>query len=99
MQIDKDILVINRNICTNIDKFRGSERGFLAQNIMSQLRNFVEHIFLKIYSNGQDIENTYSNIQEAITYVKSKGETKDLRKFHVLLQISAFPLYLRRRKF
>lgn len=89
VQIDKDIMIINRNICFNIDKFTVNERGPLAQNIISQSRNLVEHIFLKIYSKGQDIENTYSNIQAAIKYVKSQGETKDLRKFHNFLQISA----------
>lgn len=82
-------MVINKNICSNIDKFAEDERGFLAQNIMAQMRNFVEHIFLKIYSRGQAIENSYSNIQDARGYVESKGEFKFLRRFHDLLQISA----------
>ena len=89
MQIDKDIMVINKNICNNIVNFKEGERGFLAQNVMSQLRNFVEHIFLKIYSRGKGIENSYSNIKDAREYVESKGEFKFLRKFHDLLQISA----------
>ena len=82
-------MVINKNICNNIVNFKEGERGFLAQNVMSQLRNFVEHIFLKIYSRGKGIENSYSNIKDAREYVESKGEFKFLRKFHDLLQISA----------
>lgn len=89
LNIDNNIMVINKNICNNINKHSEDERGFLAQNIMAQMRNFLEHIFLKIYSEGKDIENTYSNIQEARGFVESKGEFKFLRKFHDLLQISA----------
>lgn len=89
MQVDKNIMIINSNICNNIDKFQGSERGLLAQNIMSQLRNFVDHISLKVYAQGEDIEDTYSNIKDALKYIEAKGEFKFLRKFHDLLQISA----------
>ena len=62
-KIDNLIIDIDKVICSNIDKFDVSERGLLSQNILSQLRNFVDHIFLKIYSKGRDIENTYENIK------------------------------------
>ena len=88
LQIDNNILTIDKNICNNIERYSGTDRGFLSQNILSQLRNFIEQIFLKIYSQGQDIESTYYNIQEAKSYVESKGEFKFIRKFHELLQIS-----------
>jgi len=87
-KIDSKIITINKNICDNIDKFAVMERGFLSQNILSQLRNFIEHILLKFYSNGQDIENTYDNIQNAISFVKTRGELKLLNRFHNLLQIT-----------
>ena len=61
MQIDKDIMVINKNICNNIVNFKEGERGFLAQNVMSQLRNFVEHIFLKIYGSAKNSMETAQN--------------------------------------
>lgn len=87
--IDLEILNIDKVICRNIDRFDSSDRGLLSQNILSQLRNFVEHISLKAYANGQDIENSYENIGKANNYVKSKGNLKFLNKFHKLLQITA----------
>ncbi len=60
-KIDAKILDIDKVICRNIDVFESADRGLLSQNILSQLRNFVEHIALKIYANGQDIDNNYQN--------------------------------------
>ncbi len=84
--IDLAIQTINKAICKNIEMFDDSERGLLSQNIMAQLRNFVEHVSLKVYSNGQNIEVTYPNLQEGINYVYSRGNFKFLSKFHRLLQ-------------
>ena len=50
MKIDKAILDTDKVICRNISRFDASERGLLSQNILSQLRNFVEYIADKIYS-------------------------------------------------
>ena len=44
MQIDSAILAIDKVICKNISRFDDSERGLLSQNILAQLRNFVEYI-------------------------------------------------------
>ncbi len=88
-KIDAKILDIDKVICKNIDVFKCTERGLLSQNILSQLRNFVEHISLKIYANGRDIDNTYQNIEKANDYIKTKGNLRFLSKFHRLLQISA----------
>lgn len=88
-KIDDEILDIDKVICKNFEKFSICDRGLLSQNILSQLRNFVEHISLKAYSNGQDIEDTYENIERANTYVKTRGNLIFLSKFHKLLQITA----------
>jgi energy-coupling factor transporter ATP-binding protein EcfA2 len=87
-RIDVEILNIDSVICKNIAAFESSKRGFLLQNILSQLRNFVEHISLKIYGNGQDIENTYENIVNANKYISSKGDLNFINKFHKLLRNS-----------
>lgn len=84
--IDKEILNINKAICGNLQKSDILERGFLSQNILAQLRNFVEHISLKVHSNGQDIEVTYANIVLANQHIKTRGDLKFLRKFHSSLQ-------------
>lgn len=86
-QIDEQILRINKVICRHIDSLGISTRGVVSQDILSQLRNFVEHIMLKYYSNGKDIENSYDNIREAIDFVKSQGKLKVLKRFHDYLQI------------
>lgn len=90
-KFNKDILTINSNICRNISKFDDSERGMLSQNILSQLRNFVELIAIKIYSTEVDnnIKYDYLNIQKSLNHIKKKGNYKFLNDFHDLLQISA----------
>lgn len=87
LNIDRQILEINQVICRNIDNI--DERGFLSQNILSQLRNFVEHIMLKVWSYPNDIDNSYENICKAIAFVKTRGDFKFLRRFHEYLQIVA----------
>jgi len=88
LKIDQDILKIDTAICKNIEKFKPQERGLLSENILKYLRDFVEHIALKEYAGGGDIENTYPNIQLAIADLKSKGHLRFLSKFHHFLQIA-----------
>ncbi len=83
---DAEIINIDKVISANISRFDTSERGLLSQNILSQLRNLVDHIFLKAYSNGKDIENSYENIKQAEAYVKTRGDLRFLSNFHKLLQ-------------
>lgn len=85
-KVDTEILNIDKVISANIERFNTSERGLLSQNILSQLRNLVDHIFLKAHSNGKDIDNSYENIKKAEAYVKTRGDLKFLSNFHKLLQ-------------
>ena len=90
-EINKSILAIDKVICTNIEKFDDSERGLLAQNILAQLRNLIEHISLKVLNdqyNNRELEVTYPNLTEGIEYIKSRGDLRFLSKFHSLLQIT-----------
>ncbi|NTV40866.1 MAG: AAA family ATPase, partial [Candidatus Moranbacteria bacterium] len=88
--IDRAILDANSTICENISRFDNSERGLLSQNILQNLRNFVEHISLKIYAhdNGIEVEDNYDNLQKGNSYVNAQGKLKFLSKFHNLLTIS-----------
>ncbi|MGZ3863542.1 MAG: hypothetical protein ACXVPN_08980 [Bacteroidia bacterium] len=88
-KVDAHILNVNKVICSNIDKLGVSDRGLLAQNILSQLRNLIEYIALKIYCNGNDIDVTFDNIEKANAYIKAQGKLKFLSRFHKLLQVSA----------
>ena len=56
MIIDNKIANINEAICKNIDliDFSTVTRGLVAQNLLSQSRNLVEHIAVKIYAQGKD---------------------------------------------
>ena len=88
--INKKISIINQTISKNISRFDDSERGLLSQNILSQLRNLIELIFLKIYNQKENklLEPIYENFRTAEKYVKRIGTLKFLWKFHNLLQIS-----------
>lgn len=87
--LDSDILTLNKLICRNIEVFDDSERGILSQNILSQLRNLVEVVVVKIWSENQsDVVLNYENIKAAIVFVNRKGEYRFLSQFHHLLQKS-----------
>ncbi|MDO4765599.1 MAG: AAA family ATPase [Eubacteriales bacterium] len=88
--IDKAILDSNNAICKNIELMSKVERGFLSQNILSQLRNFVEYIIQKIYFLDNSNPNDYKEKNEAINCLKSECRRKYnfLKKFHDLLQKS-----------
>lgn len=89
LKIDKAILDTDKVICKNIDRFDDSERGLLSQNILAQLRNLVEYISQKVYSDGQDIDpNQYAKKKEAWEFIESQGNLNFLSKFHSLLQKS-----------
>lgn len=83
MQIDSAILATDKVICKNISRFDDSERGLLSQNILSQLRNFVEYIADKVYANGSDLDpNNYALNVEALKHLQTRG---DLRFLHTAI--------------
>ncbi len=88
LKVDEKILVINQAICQNIEMKEVLERGLLSQNILSQLRNLVEHISFKEYCNGKDLDITFENLQQGNKYVENNGKFKLLKQFHKLLQIT-----------
>lgn len=89
LKIDSAILDTNKVICSNISKFDASERGLLSQNLLSQLRNFVEYIFIKAYVIESEIDpNDICLRKQAIKDAKTKGNLRFLNKFHSLLQKS-----------
>ncbi len=88
-RVDEAIVNIDRVIFSNIDNLGANERGLLSQNILAQLRNLVEHVSLKVFSSGRDIDISYENIKKATRYIKAHGKYRFLTKFHKLLQITA----------
>jgi len=89
-EIEKKILTINENIEKNIEKISEEERGFYSQNILNELRNFVEHAALLIYGNRNNIDNidnSYENIKKSLNFIKGRGQYRFLSRFHKFLQI------------
>lgn len=89
LKIDKAILDVNEVICDNISIFDSSERGLLSQNILSQVRNFVEYVAIKAFSNGRDVNpNDYELNVAALKSMQARGNLRFLYRFHKMLQKS-----------
>ena len=89
IRIDKAILDTNGVICDNISQLSSSDRGLLSQNILGHIRNFVEYIAVKAYSNGQDVNpNDYNLNVVALKDMQRRGELRFLYRFHEMLQKS-----------
>ena len=88
LQIDEQILKTDRVICRHISNMSNLSRGEISQDILAQLRHFLEHIMLKVYANGADIEDSHENIQKAVKYVKNEDSLRHLSRFHHFLQVS-----------
>ena len=88
LKIDKQILNIDKAICRHIEQLEALGRASASQDILKNLRDFVEHIMLKVYAQGYDINDDWDTIKEAVKFVKPMPKWKDLTRFHDLLQIS-----------
>lgn len=88
LKIDEQILKSDKIICRHISNLSGLPRGQISQDILSQLRHFVEHILLKIYTKGDDIEDSQENVKKAVKYAKSDSYLRHLSRFHHFLQVS-----------
>lgn len=89
LRIDKAILDTNKVICENISLFNMIDRGLLSQNILGQVRNFVEYVAIKVISNGQDVDpNDYKVNKYSLTQMKGRGDLRFLHRFHDMLQKS-----------
>ncbi|MFT4143173.1 MAG: ATP-dependent RecD-like DNA helicase [Mobilitalea sp.] len=90
LNIDKQIINIDKTICSNIDllDLTGVTRAIVSQNLLAQSRNLVEHIAVKGYGNGTDIMADWKTIPAALEYIKHDNKYLFLRKFHGFLQES-----------
>ncbi|MBQ6980283.1 MAG: AAA family ATPase [Clostridia bacterium] len=88
-KFDENIIKVDRTICTNISKREIlNDDGLLAQNVVAQLRNFVEAIILKVYSINYEAEFSHDCTKKAISFIKGRDEYSFLRKFHNYLEVS-----------
>ena len=83
------ILTTDKVICDNIDKREALGIELLSQNIVAQLRNFVEAIARFLCRQEKEIADNQKGTQTAISYIKSKEKYLFLVRFHKCLQVSA----------
>lgn len=89
LRIDKAIYDTDKVICENISYFNISDRGLLSQNILGQIRNFVEYVAIKAVSNGQDVDpNDYKSNVDSLQEMQRRGNLRFLYVFHEMLQKS-----------
>jgi len=90
MLIDDSIKAIDDVICQNIDLLENgtATRSLISQNLLSQSRNLVEHIAVKILAQGKNIEADRNSIPSALEYLKRDNRFLFLRLFHSFLQES-----------
>ena len=89
LKVDAAIYESNKIICRQISRLGESTRGEVSQEVLESLRHFVEHIILKEYANGGDIEDTHDNLKAAVKYVKNEPQLIHLSRFHHFLQVSS----------
>ena len=83
------ILTTDKVICDNIDKKDALGVELLSQNIVAQLRNFVEAIARFLCRQEKEISDNQKGTKTAISYIKSKEKYLFLVRFHKCLQVSA----------
>ena len=86
--VDEQIRNAASTISSNITSL-GHDRTLLAQNILSQLRNLVEGVMVRLHTGRGDVEFQYASVGPAIAHVSSHGKLNFLSRFHKLLQISS----------
>ena len=82
---------INTSLVKNIELLKIQEitRAFISQNLLSQARNLVEHVAVKSYGQGKEIEANWDTIKAAQEFIKGDEKYLFLRRFHRFLQESS----------
>ena len=86
--VSEQIYSASEAISQNIEALPDN-RGLLSQNILSQLRNLVESVAVRLHTGLSDAEFNYDAIDSGLAFIKSNGRLRFLAKFHKLIQISA----------
>ncbi len=84
----KQIRSADEAICRNIESL-ADQRALLSQNVLSQLRNLVEGVAVRLHTGSSDVEFNYAAVEPGLTFVKSKARFNFLGKSHKLIQKSA----------
>lgn len=86
-KIDEQIIRSDTAICRHIENLDVLGRGAVSQDILQNLRTFVEHTMFKIYAHTNYTFFHYDEIKKAINFVKTQGQLKFLSRFHHYLEV------------
>jgi hypothetical protein len=86
--VSEQIQSADEAICRNIESL-ADERALLSQNVLSQLRNLVEGVAVRLDTDSPDAEFNYAAVEQGLAFVKSRARFNFLGKFHRLIQKSA----------
>lgn len=90
MTCEQHIYNIDNAICRNLDESNRDNRDLTAINILSQLRNLVDHICVKIYfSRGGHQKDAYYENIKAASNMPLAGKYAFIKELYSYLQISA----------
>lgn len=89
--INEKIKIADNNIIRNIELIDSEGIWLVSQNILSQIRNLLQAVFLKIYCSdeNQTLELNYDNIEKATKYIHSEWKYKTFSKFYKFIQTSS----------
>jgi len=89
ISVEKEIKYISNVIEKNIHYYkRILDKGFLSENILSQLRNLVEDVAILVNnkSNNKNLDTNYDNISPSIEFLKGKLKYKFILEFYDFLR-------------
>lgn len=70
--VSKQIQNADETICRNIVSL-ADQRALLSQNVLSQLRNLVEGVAVRLHTGSPDAEFNYAAVEPGLNFVKSKA--------------------------
>ena len=92
ISVETEIMYISNVIEKNIKYYKMIlDKGFLSENILSQLRNLVEDVAILINnrSNNQNLDTNYENISPSIKYLRAKSKYRFITEFYDFLRGTA----------
>ena len=87
---EKEIMYISNVIEKNIEYYEKiKDKGFLSENILSQLRNMIEDVAILINNreNNQNLDTQYENIHPSLEFLKGKSKYKFILDFYDFLKV------------
>ena len=86
---EKEIRYISNVIEKNIEYYEIiKDKGFLSENILSQLRNLIEDVAILINNreDNQNLDTQYENIAPSLDFIKGKQKYKFILEFYNFLK-------------